>query len=349
MQPLNIKEWQDIIDAFLELGARRFHISGKEPLTSRMTFDIIQYLTKKSREYDLSYGMITNGILVKKWINELVDAKLSYLDFSIDGEELENDFLRGNGAYKKALNSLEMVHSMAVANDLWVSSVAHKNNYESIVKMISNLSHRVGIRNFFIQPLQVHGNARNLESMQLTLTDYLRFLGLIIDAIEKETINIKSNIVIYLPQHYISGLLEGSEIVRNALFQYFEAYSSEYKIGKSTISFRFHITCIAYWRTIQITPDGYYMGCSMPLSSPRYWEYAVGNVRLNSVEYLYKKSLGSDSTLALAYNEHLTACCKDKPCFKICFSGCRIFTHIRSEHWDLPHPSCQNQSFMKES
>lgn len=151
-----------------------------------------------------------------------------------------------------------------------------------------------------------------------------------------------------VPQQYLPGMLAESSTVSHAFFQYLDTYSSIVPVGGSQVAFRFHLTCLAFWRTVQITPDGYYLGCCMPLSSARYWEYAIGNVKEEAVDALYRKSLEPNGPLGLFYDEGIVSDCKEQSCFRQCFGGCRTFTHIRTNRWTGPHPSCQERSDNKE-
>lgn len=343
---LTFEEWRTVINEFLDLGVRHFHISGREPLSGEITFDILKYLCKCSKHYDLNYGLITNGILVSRVASELLQANLNYLDFSIDGEEKNNDFIRGKGVFEKALNNLSLAFQKNLAKRIYVSSVAHKNNYYSIINMIKKLSQGIGIRNFFIQPLQIHGRARKLAELALSSEEYVELTNLVARMLMDETTKNSTRVVMLIPQTYLPGMLNQSEFVRRSLERYFNTYTTDLEMGKSKLAFRFHITCLAFWRTVQITPDGYYLGCGMPLSSPQYYRYAVGNVARERVLDLYHKSIGPNSLLTRIYNDSNLLYCKDKPCFHKCFGGCRISTHIETGSWSLPSSSCLEKSIV---
>ena len=340
-QLLTLEDWKKVIDEFLKLGVTHFHVSGREPLISDTTFGILSYLSNQSNVFELDYGVITNGFSLDRIMHKLIQCNLKYLDFSIDGDEKENDFLRGKGVFKKVTSNLEHALINNVANRIYISSVAHKNNCNSIVRLIEMLSNHLEIKDFFIQPLQIHGRAKNLASLELSAEEYIELCDLVIKALESTRIRSGTRIVMFIPPYYLPKMLMGKEIVCQSLEQYFRNYITELEIAKSKLAFRFHITCLAFWRTVQITPDGYYLGCCMPLSSRQYWEYAIGNVKTESVSTLYEKSLRKSSPLVYSYDDRLNIECKDKPCFSKCFGGCRIFTRISTNSWSKSHPSCQ--------
>lgn len=343
---LTLEEWQKVIDEFLDLGVRHFHISGKEPLSGKITFDILKYLHKRSKHYRLNYGLITNGTLVNNAITELLQANLNYLDFSIDGEEKANDFIRGKGTFNQVINNLSLALKKNLARHIYISSVAHKNNYYSIIELIKKLSQEMKVRNFFIQPLQIHGRARKLTKFALSSEEYVELVDLIVRMLTNKTSKNIIRVVMFIPQIYLPKMLNQSNFVRRSLERYFKNYTNDLEIGGSILAFRFHITCLAFWRTVQITPDGYYLGCCMPLSSPQYYRYAIGNVTRESILDLYRKSIGPKSLLTKIYNDKNVLCCKNEPCFNRCFGGCRTLTHIETGSWALPSSSCPERITM---
>ncbi|MFH1305593.1 MAG: radical SAM protein, partial [Candidatus Omnitrophota bacterium] len=86
-----------IIDECKELGAYHFIIHGGEILLRNDIGRIIDYMKGK----DLYVNLITNGILLPKWINEI--KKVDSLCISLDGREENHDFVRGKGSYSAAM------------------------------------------------------------------------------------------------------------------------------------------------------------------------------------------------------------------------------------------------------
>src|SRR5258706_7201086 len=54
--PLSLQEWQAVIDQFIVLGVRHFHIAGREPFTEQITLELLDYLSEKKKNIDLKLG-----------------------------------------------------------------------------------------------------------------------------------------------------------------------------------------------------------------------------------------------------------------------------------------------------
>lgn len=86
-----------------------FYITGGEPLVRKDIFDILGYIKSKR----LRCGLNTNGILLdEKRINELIDSKVDYVIFSIDGPREIHDKIRGKGAFEKTASNIRMLQNL---------------------------------------------------------------------------------------------------------------------------------------------------------------------------------------------------------------------------------------------
>jgi MoaA/NifB/PqqE/SkfB family radical SAM enzyme len=82
-----------VIDQLADLGCRRVHISGGEPLMYQDVHNIIQ----RVRERGMSCTLVSNGLLVRKMIDQL--SRLNTLTLSLDGVESAHDAVRGEGVF----------------------------------------------------------------------------------------------------------------------------------------------------------------------------------------------------------------------------------------------------------
>ena len=96
-----LEELKSIIDEFHAMGTRVVRILGGEPLVRKDIGEIIRYLKSK----DIFIEMATNGIFIERWVDDL--KFLDILQISIDGDEMANDAVRGEGTYKKIIAGLE--------------------------------------------------------------------------------------------------------------------------------------------------------------------------------------------------------------------------------------------------
>ncbi|WP_462328134.1 radical SAM protein [Desulfobaculum sp.] len=88
-----------------------FYFTGGEPLMNREVPDIIAMASQRR----LLTGLTTNGLLLKKRAQELLDAGLTFLSVSIDAREPVHDANRGlEGAFAHAVAGIEAMQDIAV-------------------------------------------------------------------------------------------------------------------------------------------------------------------------------------------------------------------------------------------
>lgn len=337
---LTVEELISVIDQLLEIGVRHFHIAGREPFYDNKVIPILHYLQKlKDDGRELKYGIITNGTLIYEFIDQISQIELDYLDFSVDGLENENDFLRGLGSFRRTLQGLQLALTNKLAKKIYVSSVVHSKNYNSLLPMIKYL-HKLGVRDFFVQPMVPLGRAKKLQHLVLSEELYSK----LIFQSEKflEGLNKKSSatITLFIYPTFFHFLYINNEYVRDSFMQFLSEHETELSIKSSTLDFEYHLSCLAHWRMCQITADGFYIGCSMMLSSEDYRKFSVGNVRKTAISDLYKMSLGKKSFMSDIIKSYNTVTCKNDTCFTFCNGGCRIASRIEFGTWNCPDPIC---------
>ncbi len=98
----SVDDWKKTIDTFVEMGTKVFVILGGEPLIRTDIGEIIEYAWSKNTIVEL----ITNGYYVPKRLESL--RYLDSLCFSVDGNEAQNDAVRGKGSFKVVLNAIDI-------------------------------------------------------------------------------------------------------------------------------------------------------------------------------------------------------------------------------------------------
>jgi MoaA/NifB/PqqE/SkfB family radical SAM enzyme len=102
---LNTKECIQVIDNLFNLGCKKITFTGGEPLIKKDIMKIIEHSQKKGIEN----WIFTNGTLInKKNINQ-IKKFITYIGFSLEGFENENDILRGKGSFKQTLRAITLV------------------------------------------------------------------------------------------------------------------------------------------------------------------------------------------------------------------------------------------------
>jgi MoaA/NifB/PqqE/SkfB family radical SAM enzyme len=112
---LGTEEALGIIDELGEMGCQRLGLTGGEPLLRKDIGEIIG----RAKEKGIFTGLVTNGSLVPKRIEEL--KELDLLQVSLDGPKEVHDKHRGKGAYKEAIKAIRIARE----NDMrvWVTTV----------------------------------------------------------------------------------------------------------------------------------------------------------------------------------------------------------------------------------
>lgn len=131
---LNKREWLNVIDQFVDYGGKNISISGGEPLLVPYFEDLIWDIRKKSKH--LRIKLLTNGILLNKFIYILNDLYIEEIQISLDGPDAKtHDLIRGKGSFEKTINNIKLLKdykgniliSMCVLNE-------YIKNYENSFK-----------------------------------------------------------------------------------------------------------------------------------------------------------------------------------------------------------------------
>lgn len=113
----------------------RIALTGGEPFLKKELFPLIEYLEQEDSVWRI--GILTNGILInQKIIDRLLTLnKLYYIQISLDGaSEKTNDFIRGKGTFKKALDSFRLLHDNGISTRLMYT--VHKKNFQDVPALI---------------------------------------------------------------------------------------------------------------------------------------------------------------------------------------------------------------------
>lgn len=104
-QSLSNEEMQSIVTQGKELGTHFYMLTGGEPLIRKN--DIIE-LAKNNR--DAGFVIYTNATLIdQKFCEEMNEAGNIGLALSLEGTEESNDWRRGEGAYKRTLEAMDLL------------------------------------------------------------------------------------------------------------------------------------------------------------------------------------------------------------------------------------------------
>lgn len=105
---LTLDETLAALGEFHDLGMRKTHLDGGDPLTHRHIEQIVDWLTERR----ISVTMNTNGILVPRKI--AIIRKLAGVTISMDGPRERHDCLRGAGSFDRAITGARATQAAGV-------------------------------------------------------------------------------------------------------------------------------------------------------------------------------------------------------------------------------------------
>jgi radical SAM protein with 4Fe4S-binding SPASM domain len=128
---LTTDEVRDLIDDLAAMGAKRFVVSGGEPLVRRDVVELMGHAT----EQGLDVGLVSNGFLVEERWEELGKLRFFLYFTSIDGPPEIHDRARGpQGAFDNALSGLRRFAEIGTPNRL-VNTVVHPGNLHLLAEL----------------------------------------------------------------------------------------------------------------------------------------------------------------------------------------------------------------------
>ena len=109
------------------------NITGGEPLCNPHLFKILDLIKKDS---DLiSFSILTNGTLINKEIAKKIKSyNPYYVQVSLEGGKKTNDYIRGNGTYKKIANGIKCLKDEDIYTS--ISFTATKLNYKEFPRVV---------------------------------------------------------------------------------------------------------------------------------------------------------------------------------------------------------------------
>lgn len=155
-----------LIDELHDLGARWVVLLGGEPLLRNDIGEIITRIKVKNMLCEI----VTNGTLIHRNIHVLKQVDL--LCISVDGAEDENDLIRGDGTYKKAIKALRLARDHGIRTRIHATLTRANSN-------LMSMQHLAAVARFFhirfgvSSPITHDYNA--IDAMQLSPDELARF------------------------------------------------------------------------------------------------------------------------------------------------------------------------------
>lgn len=121
---LTLEQISSLIDEMSELGTKKLHLAGGEPMLRKDIGRIIDYAKAKG----LFVSAPLSGFQVAERVDELRNIDLVILSF--DGAEEVHDYLRGEGSYGRVMGAMDALDKKGIM--YWTTTVLTKKNKNSI-------------------------------------------------------------------------------------------------------------------------------------------------------------------------------------------------------------------------
>jgi MoaA/NifB/PqqE/SkfB family radical SAM enzyme len=144
-----------IIDDMAEMGIPHLIISGGEPFLRDFVIEISDYAKKRGIAH---VSVISNGTLIDdKKARAIANSGIDHVTISIDGLEESNDYVRGKGSFKKAVNAIKLLKKYGgkkCAGELTVgiNCVIQNRNLEELTRLV-RLAKKLGCNIIVFQPM----------------------------------------------------------------------------------------------------------------------------------------------------------------------------------------------------
>jgi len=291
-------EWKSLIDSVANIDPELVCLSGKEVFLGNRGARLLSYLREAKERTDASYriGLITNGTLVHKHKESILQAQPNYFDISLDGIEADHDAVRGQGAFAQALPNVEWA-AQTFDENFFVTLTVQKQNVDRLREAVQFLNQR-GLQNIvcgFYLPLSYTTPHLALSDSDVDkVLDQLSDLG---DVPLEGPLNILFDLD-------ITNLQSLKAFLRSKWFSLEDVQqdsNGEYFIehwlnNNLRLEFRFAPFPTGIWKSMRITPEGNYLAAEDTIDTTKYAERAIGNVRDFNYDFsaLHAHALASD-------------------------------------------------------
>ena len=135
---LSYENLMKILDQYRELLKKlkvkgHINLTGGEPLCSPHFYKILDEFKKDKDLY--SFSILTNGTLItEESAKRIASYNPEYVQVSLEGGKKTNDYVRGNGVYKKVAEAIKLLKKNKIF--VSVSFTATKLNYKEFPKVV---------------------------------------------------------------------------------------------------------------------------------------------------------------------------------------------------------------------
>lgn len=293
---LSTDEWKRALEGILESQPRRLCFSGKEVLLGDQGPRLLHHACRLRDVKNLGtdVGLITNGLNLLSYKDEILDAGPDYLDISMDGIERDHDAVRGAGAFGRALPAVDWA-SEQFGERFFITLTVQKQNHRRFREAVEFFAGR-GVANINVG--FYHETPYSSQELGLSQSDIGRFYRrLQAQEIRAQDTNVFFDLDLHqrpaLTSFLQSELFDPQSVRRSPEG---EMYVRHAKAGEPQLIFRLAPFPTGGWRSCRITPEGDYLLAEDTLNTQNYGRRALGNLREEDFNFgkVHRKALRSE-------------------------------------------------------
>ncbi len=249
-----VEFFQNIVSELAELGCKRIHLSGGEPLLYPQIFELIEHIRKKN----IKLTMTTNGTLINEKIAQKIgDLQVSNINISLDSPLANiHDEVRGlKNAFRRTLRGIELLKKYHQAK-LQINMVVNPLNYTSVSE-IPDLAYNMGAHNICLIPVKI----RTQEIQHFHLEELIEY---------NEKI---------APFAYAKSLMYNLVKSQKQIYIFGETFSELQESCKGNYAQGYYDThpCMALWTHALIDHEGRVSACCYAVNNP-----TIGDLKIHS-------------------------------------------------------------------
>jgi MoaA/NifB/PqqE/SkfB family radical SAM enzyme len=278
---LTREEREKLMDSALNQDPDLICLSGKEIFLGNRGVEILSFLSaeKKARGSTVRLGAITNGTLIQRHRQVILDAGLDYLDISVDGLELDHDYNRGKGAFAAMRPNLIWA-AEHLGRRLFVNMTLQKRNFRKACEAIA-LFHAMGVQNIgcgFYQPLPYTDSTLRLSEADhneifenLRKLEFIHLKTPLIILLDLDIVTIDATLAFMRSEWFSPGAL--------CVDERGEIYNEFILSNGIRLQVRFAPFPLMIFKSVRITPEGNYLAVEDTVNAKLYADRVLANVR----------------------------------------------------------------------
>lgn len=262
-------EMKSALVQFMNQGVKSFHFCGKEPLFDDSVFEYTKFI--KSVCPDAICSLVTNGVNVPKYIDEIKDAGFEKVSVSVESSP---SFMKKFRQVFPA-RALELLRDNGIFTEVFIDIT--KGSYSSLEHTIQYLIEKYSVKSVYVRFILPIGGAERFEKVsKLEAKEVYDIVYGLSELYTDVTFHI------HVPHLYTQYFTEDPDEDIFDVLRYADNQIAD------NFSICLELYCSRYCSQVTLTPDGYVLGCASETASPNYDKISVGNVRDSKVSDLLK-------------------------------------------------------------